>query len=97
MLQALGQTVLDALRSTVATTTSTANLDLIKSLGADIAIEYKTTDFTKVLHDYDVVLNSLGTETLNKSLEVLKPGGKLISISGPPDPDFAKDQGASCF
>lgn len=97
MLQALGQTVLDALRSTVATTTSTANLDLIKSLGADIAIEYKTTDFTKVLHDYDVVLNSLGTETLNKSLEVLKPGGKLISISGPPDPDFAKDQGASWF
>ena len=61
------------------------------------AIDYKTTDFAKVLRDYDVVLNSLGTETLNKSLEVLKPGGKLISISGPPDPDFAKDQGASWF
>lgn len=83
------------LGATVATTTSTANLDLVKSLGADIAIDYKTTDFEKVLHDYDVVLNSLGTETLNKSLEVLKPGGKLISISGPPDPDFAKDQGSS--
>ena len=69
----------------------------MKSLGADIAIDYKTTDFTKVLRDYDVVLNSLGTETLNKSLEVLKPGGKLISISGPPDPEFAKDQGASWF
>ena len=80
-----------------ATTTSTANLDLVKRLGADIAIDYKTTDFTKVLRDYDVVLNSLGTETLNKSLEVLKPGGKLISISGPPDPDFAKDQGAGWF
>ena len=51
----------------------------------------------KVLSDYDVVLNSLGTEALNKSLEVLKPGGKLISISGPPDPDFAKSQGASWF
>ena len=85
------------LGATVATTTSTANLDLVKSLGADIAIDYKTTDFTKVLRDYDVVLNSLGTETLNQSLEVLKPGGKLISISGPPDPDFAKDQGASWF
>ena len=85
------------LGATVATTTSTANLDLVKSMGADIAIDYKTTDFAKVLHDYDVVLNSLGTETLNKSLEVLKPGGKLISISGPPDPDFAKDQGASWF
>jgi len=85
------------LGATVATTTSTANLDLVKSLGADIAIDYKTTDFTKVLRDYDVVLNSLGTETLHKSIEVLKPGGKLISISGPPDADFAKDQGASWF
>jgi NADPH:quinone reductase-like Zn-dependent oxidoreductase len=79
----------------VATTTSTANLDLVKSLGADTAIDYKTTDFEKVLRDYDVVLNSLVTETLNKSLQVLKPGGKLISISGPPDPDFAKDQGST--
>src|SRR6266849_5143347 len=50
--------------ATVATTTSTANLDLVKSLGADTAIDYKTTDFDKVLSDYDVVLNSLGTETL---------------------------------
>src|SRR6266849_5856818 len=81
--------------ATVATTTSTANLDLVKSLGADTAIDYKTTDFDKVLSNYDVVLNSLGTETLNKSLQVLKPGGKLISISGPPDPDFAKAMGAS--
>ena len=79
------------LGATVATTTSAANLDLVKSLGADTAIDYKTTDFDKVLRDYDVVLNSLGTETLNKSLQVLKPGGKLISISGPPDPDFTKD------
>jgi NADPH:quinone reductase-like Zn-dependent oxidoreductase len=48
-----------------------------------------------VLQDYDVVLNSLDGETLEKSLQVLKPGGKLISISGPPDPDFAKGMGAS--
>ena len=68
---------------------------MVKSLGADIAIDYKKSDFEKVLRDYDVVLNSLATETLNKSLQVLKPGGKLISISGPPDPDFAKDMGAS--
>ncbi len=81
--------------ATVATTTSTANLELVKSLGADVAIDYKTTDFEKVLRNYDVVLNSLGTETLNKSLEVLKPGGKLISISGPPDPEFAREQGAN--
>jgi NADPH:quinone reductase-like Zn-dependent oxidoreductase len=79
--------------ATVATTTSTANLEFVKSLGADVPIDYTTTDFAAVLRDYDVVLNSLGTATLNKSVQVLKPGGKLISISGPPDPDFAKDQG----
>lgn len=85
------------LGATVATTTSTANLELVKSLGADIAIDYKTTGFENVLRDYDVVLNGLGAETLNNSLKVLKPGGKLISISGPPDPDFAKEQGLSWF
>lgn len=81
--------------ATVATTTSAANLELVKRLGADIAIDYRKDDFEKILHDYDVVLNSLGGETLEKSLRVLKPGGQLISISGPPDPDFAKDIGSS--
>jgi NADPH:quinone reductase-like Zn-dependent oxidoreductase len=81
--------------ATVATTTSTANLDLVKRLGADIVIDYTKDDFETVLRDYDVVLNSLGKEVLEKSLRVLKPGGKLISISGPPDPDFARDIGAS--
>src|SRR6266540_809411 len=79
----------------VATTTSTANLDLVKRLGADIVIDYKKDDFATILHDYDLVLNSQGGETLEKSLRVLKPGGTLISISGPPDPDFAKEIGAS--
>jgi NADPH:quinone reductase-like Zn-dependent oxidoreductase len=79
----------------VATTTSTANLDWVKRLGADIVIDYSKDDFATILRDYDVVLNSLGGEVLEKSLQVLKPGGKLISISGPPDPDFAKDIGAS--
>ena len=76
--------------ATVATTTSTANVDLVKRLGADVVVDYKKDDFEKVLRDYDVVVNSLGKETLEKSLRVLKPGGKLISISGPPDPDFAR-------
>ncbi|WP_164002931.1 NADP-dependent oxidoreductase [Pyxidicoccus caerfyrddinensis] len=81
----------------VATTTSTANVDLVKGLGADVAIDYKKEDFAEVLQDYDVVLNSLDAETLEKSLRVLKPGGKLISISGPPDPEFAKHLGGSWF
>ncbi|MDQ0561673.1 NADPH:quinone reductase-like Zn-dependent oxidoreductase [Rhizobium mesoamericanum] len=78
----------------VATTTSTANMALVKSLGADVVVDYKIDDFEKVLQGYDVVLNSLGKDTLEKSLDVLKPGGKLISISGPPDPDFARQNGS---
>lgn len=77
----------------VATTTSTANIDLVKSLGADVVIDYKKDNFEEILQDYDVVLNSLGKDTLEKSLRVLKPGGKLISISGPPDSNFAKESG----
>ena len=64
-----------------------------RSLGADIVIDYKKEDFEKILSGYDVVLNSLDSDTLEKSLNVLKPGGKLISISGPPDLDFAKEIG----
>jgi NADPH:quinone reductase-like Zn-dependent oxidoreductase len=83
--------------ATVATTTSAANGDLVKSLGADVVIDYKNEDFDKVVRGYDVVLNSLGKDTLEKSLKVLKPGGKLISISGPPDGAFAKENGSSWF
>jgi len=83
------------LGATVATTTSSANLDLVKSLGADVIIDYKKEDFEKILQDYDVVLNSQDGETLEKSLKVLKPGGKMISISGPPDVSFAKEAGLS--
>jgi NADPH:quinone reductase-like Zn-dependent oxidoreductase len=78
------------LGATVATTTSTGNVALVKSLGADIVIDYKTQDFEDVLHGYDVVLNSQDGKTLKKSLRVLKRGGQLISISGPPDPEFGK-------
>lgn len=80
--------------ATVATTTSTTNVDLVKSLGADVVIDYRKEDFENVLHDYDVVLHSLDEKTLKKSLRILKPGGKLISISGPPDPAFAKNLGS---
>ena len=82
---------------TVATTTSSANIDLVKSLGADVVIDYKKDDFEKVLKDYDVVLNSQDAKTLEKSLRILKSGGKLISISGPPTPDFAKQMGSPWF
>jgi NADPH:quinone reductase-like Zn-dependent oxidoreductase len=83
--------------ATVATTTSSANTDLVKSLGADIAIDYKKDDFEKVLQNYDVVLHSQDAAALEKSLRVLKHGGTLVSISGPPDPAFAKGIGAPWF
>jgi NADPH:quinone reductase-like Zn-dependent oxidoreductase len=81
------------LGATVATTAGASSADMVRSLGADVVIDYRTEDFTKILSGYDVVLNSLDAETLERSLDVLKPGGKLISISGPPDPTFAKAQG----
>jgi len=79
------------LGAVVATTTSAANADCVKRLGADVVIDYRKDNFEKVLRGYDVVLNSLGPDVLEKSLRVLKPGGTLISISGPPDPAFAKE------
>jgi len=83
--------------ATVATTASAANAEWLKQLGADIVIDYKKDDFAAILKDYDVVLDTQGGNTLEKSLRVLKPGGKLIGIAGPPDPDFAKEIGASLF
>nr|WP_315196755.1 NADP-dependent oxidoreductase [uncultured Flavobacterium sp.] len=74
----------------VATTTSTKNIDLVKSLGADLIIDYKTEDFETKLKDYDLVLHSnKDTKILEKSLRILKSGGQLISLVGPPTPEFA--------
>lgn len=81
------------LGATVATTASAANAALVKELGADVVIDYRSQKFEEELSGYDLVLNSLDAETLEKSLKILKPGGKLISISGPPDPAFARAQG----
>ncbi|MDK4730167.1 NADP-dependent oxidoreductase [Rhizobium phaseoli] len=81
------------LGAAVATTTSAENAELARSLGADVVIDYKTQDFEKILSGYDLVLNSQDPKTLEKSLGVLKPGGRLISISGPPDPAFARELG----
>ena len=82
------------LGATVATTASEKSFGLLKSLGADVLIDYKKQDFEDVLKDYDVVLNSQDSKTLEKSLRILKPNGKAISISGPPTQDFANTIGA---
>lgn len=80
----------------VATTTSAKNIDLVKSLGADLIIDYKTEDFEAKLTDYDLVLhNNKDTKILEKSLRILKSGGQLISLVGPPTPEFAAALGLS--
>ena len=85
------------LGATVATTTSAANVELVRRLGADVVIDYRTEDFEQVLSGYSLVLHSQDETTLAKSLNVLKPGGHLISISGPPDLPFARSLNLNLF
>ncbi len=96
----LGTTVIQLakhLGAMVATTTGTATVELVRSLGADVIVDYTKEDFSKVLSDYDLVLDSLGGKNLEKSLRVLKPGGLAIGVAGPPDTAFAKQIGAPSF
>ena len=81
------------LGATVATTVSAGNIDFVRELGADSVIDYRNQDFEQLLDGYDLVLDSLGGTNLEKSLRVLRPGGKAIGIAGPPDPAFAKEAG----
>ncbi len=66
----------------VATTVSARNADLVKSLGADLVIDYKSEAFDEVISEYDVVLDMVGGEIMNRSFKVLKKGGHLVSIKG---------------
>ncbi len=78
----------------VATTTSSKNIELVKGLGADLIIDYKTEDFENILSDYDLVLHSnKDTKILEKSLRILKSGGQVISLVGPPTQEFAAQLG----
>lgn len=77
----------------VATTVSAAHADFVRELGADEVFDYRTQDFETLSGGYDLVLDSLGGENLEKSLRVLKPGGTAIGIAGPPDPAFAREAG----
>lgn len=83
------------LEAKVATTAGSAGTDLVRSLGADIVVDYRSQDFAAMLSDQDLVLASQDAATLARSVDVLKPGGKLVSLSGPPDPAFARAQGLS--
>ena len=77
----------------VGTTTSTGNVDLVRSLGADEVIDYKKQEFEDVLRDYDAVLGTVRGDALEKSLRILKPKSTVVSLIGPPDAAFARARG----
>lgn len=79
------------LGASIATTSSAKSFTLVKELGAELLIDYKAQDFEDILKDYDVVLNSQDNKALEKSIHILKPQGRIISISGPPTPAFARE------
>jgi NADPH:quinone reductase-like Zn-dependent oxidoreductase len=96
----LGSTVIQLakhLGATVATTAREENAELVRSLGADVVVDYTKEDFAEVLSGYDVVLDSRGGENLERSLTILKPGGQAIGVTSPPDPGFARQLGAPKF
>lgn len=74
----------------VATTASAKNADWVKDLGADLVIDYKTSNFTDIVSDYDVVFDTQGGDILERSLQVLKHGGIVVSIAGQPDKNMAE-------
>jgi NADPH:quinone reductase-like Zn-dependent oxidoreductase len=81
----------------VGTTTSTGNVDLVRSLGADEVIDYKKQHFEQVLRDYDAVLGTVRGDAIEKSLRILKPGSTIVSLVGPPDAAFARARGMNFF
>jgi NADPH:quinone reductase-like Zn-dependent oxidoreductase len=72
------------------TTTSTGNVQLVGSLGADEIVDYKEQEFEKVLRDYDAVLGTVRGDAIENSIGILKPGSKIVSIVGPLDAAFAR-------
>ncbi len=82
-----------ALGASVITTASGSGIELVKDLGADEVIDYKTTKFNDVVRDVDVVLDLLGGQTQEDSWGVLKPGGVLIATAFPPAQEKAAQYG----
>ena len=77
----------------VGTTTSTGNVELVNSLGADEVIDYKQHDFEKTLRGYDAVVGTIRGDGLEKAMQIVKPGSSVVSLIGPPDVAFARARG----
>ena len=78
----------------VTTTTSSKNVDFVKSLGADWVIAYDRENYLEAGGGYDIVYDTLGAAFTVDAFKVVKRGGAVISLSGPPDRDFARREGA---
>ena len=74
----------------VAATAAAEDLEFVKELGADEVIDYKSQDFAQLLRDYDVVYDTVGGETFEKSHQVLKSGGVIVSMVAQPDDELMK-------
>jgi NADPH:quinone reductase-like Zn-dependent oxidoreductase len=81
----------------VYTTTSTKNVDWVKALGADRVIDYKTEDYKEVANNLDIVFDTLGDDYTFDAFEIIKEGGKVTTIVGPPDEETAKQMGMTDY
>ncbi|HKL34682.1 MAG TPA: NADP-dependent oxidoreductase [Salegentibacter sp.] len=77
----------------VYTTTSSKNADWVKALGADRVIDYKEEDYKEVANNLDIVFDTLGDDYTFDAFEIIKEGGVVTSIVGPPDEESAKIMG----
>lgn len=81
----------------VFTTTSTTNVEMVKSFGADRVIDYKTEDYKAIATDLDIVFDTLGEDYTIEAFDLIKNGGKVTSIVGPPDEETAKLMGMNDY
>ena len=81
----------------VTSTTSSKNADFVASLGADRVIAYDRENYLQQDGNYDIVYDTLGGAFTVDAFKVVKRGGVVISLSGPPDRDFARREGAGCW
>ena len=81
----------------VYTTTSTKNVDMVKALGADRVIDYKTEDYKTIAKDLDIVFDTLGKNYTFEAFELIKDGGKVTTTVGPPDEETAKHMGMTDY
>jgi len=81
----------------VYTTTSTTNVDMVKALGADRVIDYKTEDYKTIAKNLDIVFDTLGNNYTLEAFEIIKEGGKVTTIAGLPDEETAKLMGINNY